>query len=547
MTVVCKSITEKPLGEAKTARRPRNQLAGEILANLERFPNCILLTRVGQFYEVPKALSTFDISLILFQSYFEQAREVSALLSIKLTSRVWGGKDVWMCGFPLAHLDKHLKTLVQTHKKLVAMCEEFRQSPEIGTTKPTFERRVVRIVTPGTLIDESFLNPYENNYLLSIALLERPDDTELDSHIGLAWIDTSTGEFFTRRIRIGELEDQLVRLRPSEVVLPHFLKGQDESLIRRALSEEACLISYGQVSDTPQITDTQLRPSTDTFIDPASVTESQWKSLSTLELAASSLLTAYLRNVMMECAPSPKNPIQDTAEGRMQIDAHTLKSLEIRENLRDGGTAGSLMSIIKRTVTTGGTRLLGRWLCKVLAFISWIKLTDANLSTGSPSTSLLEINNRQSLVSFFHRRPALSADLITQLKLTEDVARILQRLILNRGDHDNLLSIKHTIDIWTQFKTRMELEKRSEKRESSREQNEWDVFDSLLSGIVDLSQLSSRIEKALTLHEKGSTTNSLSVEEDNLDEILDVDPQPELTDKNDLLNRDQIKWTVHPR
>ena len=80
------------------------------------------------------------------------------MLSIKLTKRTWDSERIWMCGFPIMHLDKYLKILVQQYKKPVALCEEFRKLAEgaSAVSKPTFERRVVRILTPGTLIDESF-------------------------------------------------------------------------------------------------------------------------------------------------------------------------------------------------------------------------------------------------------------------------------------------------------------------------------------------------------------------------------------------------------
>ena len=87
------------------------------------------------------------------QSYFDQASEVAGLLSIKLTSRKWDGQDVPMAGFPVLQLERHLKTLVQVHRKSVAMCEEFSIDPDTER----FARRVTRILTPGTLIDESFL------------------------------------------------------------------------------------------------------------------------------------------------------------------------------------------------------------------------------------------------------------------------------------------------------------------------------------------------------------------------------------------------------
>ena len=92
------------------------------------------------------------------QSYFDQAAEVATLLNIKLTKKSWDGQRILMAGFPIMHLHKYLKILVQDHSRLVALCEEFPKDPAVGA-KAGFDRRVVRIVTPGTLIDEPFLNP----------------------------------------------------------------------------------------------------------------------------------------------------------------------------------------------------------------------------------------------------------------------------------------------------------------------------------------------------------------------------------------------------
>ena len=126
-----------------------------------------------------------------------------------------------MCGFPLMHLNKHLKVLVQDNNRFVAMCEEFMKSRVLGP-KAGFDRRVTRVVTPGTLIDEPFLNQYENNYLLSVyapPTTGSDGDTGLDNPVGLAWIDVSTGEFFTKSITTPLLRDELVRIRPKEVVI----------------------------------------------------------------------------------------------------------------------------------------------------------------------------------------------------------------------------------------------------------------------------------------------------------------------------------------
>ena len=179
------------------------------------------------------------------QSYFDQATEIARLLNIKLTTRKWGGQRVFMCGFPLMHLDKYLKVLVQQNKRFVALCEEFPRYSEYGGKE--FERRVARVVTPGTLIDEPFLNPYENNYLLAVSTT---DDVTPQGPIGLAWMDVSTGEFFSAHSTCEHFSDELARINPKEVVLDEKLRSGPEHPILLALNEEDACVSFIKPSPT---------------------------------------------------------------------------------------------------------------------------------------------------------------------------------------------------------------------------------------------------------------------------------------------------------
>jgi DNA mismatch repair ATPase MutS len=267
-----------------------------------------------------------------------------------------------MCGFPLTHIDKHLKVLVQQNKRFVAMCEEFRRLSEQGSK--VFDRRVVRVITPGTLIDESFLNPYENNYLLSLSIPEPPKPAGL---LGLAWIDISTGEFFSKTTAFDNLRDELVRLAPSEVVLDKKLEGMTSHPVFQTLREEESFVSFG---DTTGILSP---PATKHFSAPRQGEDDPDSgyaqgSPGTQETMAVGLLTAYLHANLLEQMPFLTSPNRESGECRMQIDSHTIKALEIREEIRGGSSKGTLLSAIKRTTTSGGTRLLTRWLCKTISF-----------------------------------------------------------------------------------------------------------------------------------------------------------------------------------
>ena len=287
------------------------------------------------------------------------------------------------------HLDRHLKTLVQHEKRFVAMCEEYPRYTNSGFKK--FDRRVSRIITPGTLIDESFLNPLENNYLVAISL-SRQDDVKIP--VGLAWIDVSTGGFFSETCSLESLQDELARLAPREIVLDNVFKTFENHPFFTSLPEDCCLISYtssthianpdkGEIATTTSLSikdltqgGTHLDSSIKQYI--ASLTDYvDAGSLSPEETSAISLLTVYLEETMLENMPLLTSPSREGVQERMQIDAHTIKGLEIRENVYDGGSKGSLLSVVKRTVTNGGTRLLARWLCKFLSYKNLSGQTDA--------------------------------------------------------------------------------------------------------------------------------------------------------------------------
>ncbi|KAI1797718.1 muts domain V-domain-containing protein [Ganoderma leucocontextum] len=495
---------------------PTNPLATEVLDNLNRYPHCILLTRVGQFYE----------------SYFDQAAEVSRLLNIKLAKKTWGGQRILMCGFPIMHLHKYLKILVQDHNRFVAMCEELRRDRPLDA-KGTFERRVMRIVTPGTLIDEPFLNPYENNFLLSVSPVQAEQPSEgastssaSNNPVGLAWIDVSTGEFYTKTTTVGGLRDEVVRLSPKEVILDERLRDDDTSLVRKAVIEEDSFVSYFALPPKPshaakgysgdQLTPDELTAQIDASkqVLPAALTSEEGYAVE--------LLTAFMHANLMDHMPSLASPNRELSTSRMQIDSHTVKALEFREGLREGGTAGSLLSVIKRTVTSSGTRLLARWLC-------------------SPSTSVAEINARQSLVAFFHARPFLRQDLVQSLRDAEDATRIVQKFLLGRGSFQDLTAICTTVDIWSSIKERILMEKRMEGRGNDHLGDaEWASIETLMEKLSDLEWLASRVRAALVPRETAVSDKEVNSDEPFISSMSLVSTR----DPRNLLGI--VDWTIRP-
>ncbi|KAF9457104.1 muts domain V-domain-containing protein, partial [Collybia nuda] len=479
-------------------------LAREIFDNLSKFPHCLLLTKVGQFYE----------------SYFDQAIELSRLLKIKLTSRKWDNCRVPMCGFPLVHLDKHLKVLVQQNKRFVAMCEEFPRSSSLGTKE--FDRRVVRVVTPGTLIDEPFLDPYENNYLLAVSTPEISEPTRDISSVGLAWIDVSTGEFFAKVTTLDEIRDELARISPREVVLDKRMESIKDHPVFRALAEDNNFVSY--ITPSSFIT-TEKKISPTPSATPWADVDSP-KHTDTSEASAIKLLTSYLSANLLDHMPVLSSPRREGSKPHMEIDSHTIKALEIRERVWEGGTKGSLLAVMKRTLTYGGSRLLARWLC-------------------SPSTSIVEIYARQSLVAFFHTRPHFHADIAELVAEVEDIKRITQKLILGRGNVGDLLAVNKTIRAWANIFNRISEEREMEARERNEyNPSDWGSLDALMSRMTGLDELSKRIGTALDDVTKGEYQVA-GENEHNMIEENEVTLSDDAT--NGFWRPGNGKWIIKPQ
>ncbi|KAF9535820.1 MutS2 protein [Crepidotus variabilis] len=500
------SFLSSSLFIANKAPKATSFLAREILANLRRFPHCILLTRVGNFYE----------------SYFDQAVEVSDILNIKLTSRKWDNKRVAMCGFPITHLDRYLKVMVQQEQRSVAMCEEFQRYGSDGIRE--FDRRVSRIVTPGTLIDESFINPFDNNYLLAIS---SPDAST--ENVGLAWIDVSTGEFFSKQCSHESLLDELARISPREIVLDKTLQHAKCDPIFSIIRKTGYLVSYcdtglPNTENTTRQSLAQIPIDKDSSNPPdALLLRLQSDLLKDLrisppgEVSSVNLLTKFLQSNLREHMPLLGAPQHEGVKERMQIDAHTIQALEIRQTGFEGGSAkGSLLSVIKRTTTTGGTRLLSRWLC-------------------SPSTSASEIKARQSLVAFFHQRPHFRADIREILGEIQDVGRLGQRFLLGRADVSDLVDIKSTIKIWDSLKQRSELERTMElaEKQGLSDPSEWRNLGTLFERMTDLNTLAKKIAETIT--EDNQTEEEIGQQEEI---TVDVDePSTGATTSDKLKNR----------
>lgn len=280
-------------------------------------------------------------------------------------------------GFPSFQLDRFLKILVQEFNESVAISEEFAHNAfsKVKSGGPLFDRKVMRVVTPGTLIDETFINPDENNYLLAITPtavepdLEKKDTTTqsttradnlLDGskRFGLAWLDLSTGDFYTQIATAGSLPSALARIGAREIVLNKSVAPFTHQLLNGILDLQRHLITYHRACDV----DFPIAEWTPMLV--AAVSQEAQRDFTPEEVAAGSLLLGYANEKLQGVSMRLQPPIRMQDRENMRIDKNSLRGLEVLETSKDGigGGKGTLLHSIRRTVTRGGTRLLKTWL-----------------------------------------------------------------------------------------------------------------------------------------------------------------------------------------
>ncbi|KAH7086726.1 muts domain V-domain-containing protein [Paraphoma chrysanthemicola] len=428
-------LDELPQGVLETKALPPQDdaepdyppLLQQVRNNMLKFSHCVLLTRVGGFYEL----------------YFEHADEFAPLLNLRKSKRktVKGSKKpaVSMAGFPAYQLDRYLKTLVQDLNKHVAISDEFlNDAPTKAKGAAQFTRKVSRIVTPGTLIDEHFMDPWENNYLLSLhvdpqvlkkenAVAESPGSSSVSSvlnlprtEVGLAWIDLSSGDFLTQSTDIASLPSAVARIRPREIVLDSIFQETEYSRIVSILQEDGHIITFQEPSPVP-LTVKDWIPMLADVVD-----DFDTANFTAGEVAAGGSLLHYVKHQLLGSRTRLQAPVRHQAEEYMSIDKNSLRALEIRRTIRDSTYEGSLLHSLKKTVTKSGTRLL----------------TDR---LSAPSMSLSTINDRLDLVEEMIQYPQLRQDVIALLERTFDSLRLVTKFTYGRGDADDLMELSKTI------------------------------------------------------------------------------------------------------
>ncbi|MTH99910.1 DNA mismatch repair protein MutS [Roseibium sp. RKSG952] len=358
----------------------------------EAHADALLFYRMGDFYEM----------------FFEDAVNAAEALDIALTKRgKHNGSDIPMCGVPVHAAEGYLLTLIRKGFR-VAVCEQMESPAEAKKrgSKSVVKRDVVRLVTPGTLTEDALLEARRHNFLAAYA--------EVRDEAALAWADISTGAFHVMPLTSVRLSPELARLAPSELIVAD---GIQDKLNEPVADLGISLTPIGRASFDSTAAEKRICGlfhvgALDAF-----------GSFGRAEISAMGALIDYLEITQKGKLPLLQTPLKESEDRVVQIDAATRRNLELTRSL-SGGRAGSLLSVVDRTVTPGGARLLEQRL-------------------SSPSRNLDVIHGRLDAVSFAAEDSLIASDLREALRKTPDLDRALSRLSLDRGGPRDLAAVRN--------------------------------------------------------------------------------------------------------
>jgi DNA mismatch repair protein MutS len=366
----------------------------------EHHPGCLLFFRLGDFYEL----------------FFEDAIKAAAALDITLTRRgKTEGGDIPMCGVPFHASDAYVARLIRQGFK-VAICEQLEDPIEAKKRghKAVVKRDVVRIITPGTLTEDTLLAAKQHNFLISIA--------ECRGVLGVGAIDISTGDFFLEPSDLKTLPAVLARFEPTEILISQKLSHIPQ--LFELLQEWKRFLTLQPDSRFDHENGKHRLEST----FKVSTLES-FGQFSAVEIMAGGAILEYVNLTQKGKIPHLKAPKTTLPQDYLQIDAATRRNLELVWTL-NGERRGSLLETIDKTVTSAGGRLL----------ISRLS---------APLKNSTEIQKRLDMVEWF--LPQDRFFLQSLLKATPDLERTLSRLSLERGGPRDLASVKETLSVAEEF------------------------------------------------------------------------------------------------
>ncbi len=351
----------------------------------QRYPEAIVFFRLGDFYE------TFD----------EDAKIASRELEIALTSREMGkGQRVPMAGIPHHTVNNYIGKLINKGYK-IAICEQL--SPP---GKGLVERDVIRVITPGTIVEPSLIDGKSNNYLVSLV---REGETA-----GIAYVDITTGEFATTQLLFNQVPSELERLQPAEILIP-----QSHQLPELTISAP---VTRG---DDYWF---DLETARQTLLEHFGVTTLEGYGCSFLPMAirAAGSIIQYLKQTQKVVLEQLSQLTTYSTQSFMTLDAQTRRNLELFQSSRWQTTEGSLLSVIDMTKTAMGGRLLKQWL-------------------GQPLLDIVELRKRQEAVNWFYDNTISRRKLSSLLAGVADIERLVNRVRSNLATPKELISLGNSL------------------------------------------------------------------------------------------------------
>ncbi|MDA0996745.1 MAG: DNA mismatch repair protein MutS, partial [Proteobacteria bacterium] len=381
-------------------------MMAQYLAIKRAHPDSMLFYRMGDFYEL----------------FFDDAVAASAALDIALTKRGKHlGDDIPMCGVPVHSHEVYLNRLIRKGFR-VAICEQMEDPAEARKrgAKAVVNRGVARIVTPGTITEETLLEARRANYLAAVA--------QAQGEAGIAWIDVSTGEMKTQAAAPSELAAVLARIQPGEALVP-------DSLLALGALQAAWRELQDRLTPLPQSrfdSENGKRRLQALF---GVATLDAYGDFSRAEVAAAGALVDYIELTQKGRMPRIAPPVRVVPGSLLEIDAATRRNLELVETM-SGERRGSLLSAIDATITGAGARLLAARLA-------------------APLTDPESIATRLDGIGAFFDDPSLRQELRDRLKEVPDMARALARISLDRGGPRDLAAIRDGLSAAGTMKSRL--------------------------------------------------------------------------------------------
>lgn len=352
--------------------------------------DCLLFFRLGDFYEL----------------FFDDAKIASSELNIVLTSRGRGPSDadIPMCGIPYHASENYLAKLIKSGHK-VAICEQMER-PEDKKDKGPIRREVIRIVTPGTIIESGLLDSKSYNYLMAICHCQN------DSSVcGIAFVDISAGEFFTETYERTKVSSLIARIQPKEII------ASDSIFKSGVISDYNKIVT--QFPDSRFALDSG-RERLKNFFDIKTL--AGIGNFSDAEIAASGALIDYILLTQKKKLFNISIPRRFSQKNFLEIDGFTQKNLELCKTF-SGDKEGSLLYAIDRTVTPMGARLL-------------------HMRMMHPIKDIKKINERLSSIKFFIENSHIREGVREILRGMPDIERAFSRLLLGRGGPRDLGAIR---------------------------------------------------------------------------------------------------------